>query len=219
MSLLGKDHCENTTAPTYLFFATSSFTVLITVVASLGNLLVILAVCINPNKDMRSPFNYFIANLSFADLIVGLITAPLGTGYHIIAGLGAENDQFKDSMLVTYYMSCTASLLSLTALALDRYVAITYPLLYRAKLNPTRALLVAIVVWVLSILSSMLYFAVGHNRYRFIFATTAVASTFAVLIFTNVKIFKYLRLQVKQWDNLHDSSVENLAKRSSGKRK
>ena len=215
MSLLGKDLCDNTTAPTYLSFATTSCTVLITVVASLGNFLVILAVCINPNKDMRSPFNYFIANLSFADLIVGLITAPLGTGYHIIEGLGMKNDRFKDSMHITYFISCTASLLSLTALALDRYIAITYPLVYRAKLNPTRALLVAIVVWVLSILLSMLYFVVGYNRYRFVFATTAVATTFAVLIFTNAKIFKYLRLQVKQWDDLHDSSEENLVKKQA----
>ncbi|KAK2557657.1 Beta-1 adrenergic receptor [Acropora cervicornis] len=215
MSLLGKDACDNTTAPTYLSFATTSCAVLITVVASLGNFLVILAVCINPNKDMRSPFNYFIANLSFADLIVGLITAPLGTGYHIIEGLGMKNDRFRDSMHITYFISCTASLLSLTALALDRYIAITYPLVYRAKLNPTRALLVAIVVWVLSILLSMLYFVVGYNPYRFVFATTAVATTFAVLIFTNTKIFKYLRLQVKQWDDLHDSSEENLAKKQA----
>ncbi|XP_015776142.1 PREDICTED: D(2) dopamine receptor-like [Acropora digitifera] len=215
MSLLGKDPCDNTTAPTYLSFATTSCTVLITVVASMGNFLVILAVCINPNKDMRSPFNYFVANLSFADLIVGLITAPLGTGYHIIEGIGMKNDRFRDSMHITYFISCTASLLSLTALALDRYAAITYPLVYRAKLNPTRALLVAIVVWVLSILLSMLYFVVGYNRYRFIFATTAVATTFVVLTVTNAKIFKYLRLQVKQWDDLHDSSEENVIKKQA----
>lgn len=32
-------------------------------------------------------------------------------------------------------------------------------------------------------------------------------------MFTNAKIFKYLRFQVKQWDDLHDSSEENLAKK------
>ncbi|XP_068699770.1 adenosine receptor A2a-like [Montipora capricornis] len=213
MSLLGKYPCDNTTAPTYLSFATTSCTVLTTVVATVGNILVILAVYLNPNKDLRSPFNYFVANLSFADLVVGVVTAPLGTAFHIMEGLGMVNDRFKDSMHTTYFISCTASLLSLTALALDRYVAITYPLIYRTKLNPTRALLVSMVVWIISILLSLLYYVVGYNRYRFIFASTAVVTTFVVLMFTNAKIFKYLRFQVKQWDDLHDSSEENLAKK------
>ncbi|XP_068756095.1 trace amine-associated receptor 9-like [Montipora capricornis] len=213
MSLLGKSPCDNTTAPTYLSFATTSCSALITAVATVGNILVILAVYLNPNKDLRSPFNYFVANLSFADLVVGVVTAPLGTAFHIMEGLGMVNDRFKDSMHTTYFISCTASLLSLTALALDRYVAITYPLIYRTKLNPTRALLVSIVVWIVSILLSLLYFVVGYNRYRFIFASTAVGTTFLVLMFTNAKIFKYLRFQVKQWDDLRDSSEESLAKK------
>ena len=218
MSLLGKYPCDNTTAPTYLSFATTSCTALITAVATVGNILVILAVYLNPNKDLRSPFNYFVANLSFADLVVGVVTAPLGTGFHIMEGLGMVNDRFKDSMHTTYFISCTASLLSLTALALDRYVAITYPLIYRTKLNPTRALLVSIVVWIVSVLLSLLYFVVGYNRYRFIFASTAVGTTFVVLLFTNAKILKYLRFQVKQWDDLHDSSEESLAKKRAMER-
>ncbi|XP_068754113.1 adenosine receptor A2a-like [Montipora capricornis] len=213
MSLLGKYPCNNMPAPTFLSFATTSCTVLITAVATVGNILVILAVCLNPNKDLRSPFNYFVANLCFADLLVGVVTAPLATGFHIREGLGMANDRFKDSMSMTFFIPCTASLLSLTALALDRYVAITYPLIYRTKLNPTRALLVSMVVWIVSILLCMLYFVVGYNRYRFIFATTAVGTTFVVLMFTNAKIFKYLRFQVKLWDDLHDSSEESLAKK------
>ncbi|XP_068752793.1 adenosine receptor A2a-like [Montipora capricornis] len=213
MSLFGKTPCDNTTAPTYLSFATTSCTALITAVATVGNILVILAVYLNPNKDLRSPFNYFVANLSFADLIVGVVTAPLATGFHIREGLRMVNDRFNDSMRMTFFIPCTASLFNLTALALDRYVAITYPLIYRTKLNPTRAFLVSLVVWILSILISMLYFVVGYNRYRFIFATTAVGTTFLVLMFTNAKIFKYLRFQAKQWDDFYDSSKEGLAKK------
>ena len=57
----------------------------------------------------------------------------------------------------------------------------------------------------------MVYFIIGYNKFRFVFANTAIAITFAVLIFTTTKIFKYLRCQVRQWDSLHDSSEENLA--------
>ena len=171
----------------------------------------VLAVFLNPNKDLRTPFNYFVANLSTADLIVGLITGPMSTIYHIFEGLGMLKQRFKDVVHITFFISWTASLLSLTALALDRYLAITYPLIYQTKLNPVRALLVSLLVWIVSILLPMIYFIVGYNKFRFVFANTAVALTFAVLIFTNTKIFKYLRQQVEQWDDLHDSTEENLA--------
>lgn len=215
MSLLGEYPCDNTSAPTYLSFSTASCTALTTIVASVGNLLVVLAIFLNPNKDFRSPFNYLVANLSFADLVVGLIVAPLATVYHILEGVGKLTKQFEDGVHITYFVSCTASLLSLTALAVDRYLAITYPMMYRTKLNPLRALLVSVVVWIVSIALSMIYFAVGYNKFRFIFANTAVAITFVVLIFTNAKIFKYLRCQVSQWDSLHDSSEENMAKKQA----
>ena len=42
-----------------------------------GNLLVVMAVFIDPNKDLRSPFMYFVANLAMADLLVGLVTDPV----------------------------------------------------------------------------------------------------------------------------------------------
>ena len=107
----------------------------------------------------------------------------------------------------------TASLLSLAAFAVDRYVAITYPLFYRSKLNSVRTFLVSLVVWIISISLSVSYFVVGHNKFRFIFANTAVAVTFFVLLFTDSKIFNFLRVQVNEWDNLHNTTEENLAKK------
>ena len=205
MSLIGKYPCDNTSAPTYLSFFTASTSIFITVVASVGNSLVVLAVLLNPNKDLRSPFTYFLVNLSVADLVVGLVLGPLSTVYHIFEGVGMLHQGFKGVSHILYFISCTASLLNLIALAIDRYCAIMYPLQYRAKLSSIRAL------WIISALLPMIYFIIGFNKFRFVFANTAIAITFAVLIFTTTKIFKYLRCQVRQWDSLHDSSEENLA--------
>ena len=36
-----------------------------------GNLLVIVVIAADPFKNLRTPFNYLVANLAFADLIVG----------------------------------------------------------------------------------------------------------------------------------------------------
>ena len=95
MSLLEKYPCDNTTAPTYLSFSTASCSALIAFIATVGNFLVILAVILNPCKDLRSPFNYFVANLSFADLVVGLIVAPLSVAYHVMEGVSHRNQYLQ----------------------------------------------------------------------------------------------------------------------------
>ena len=218
MSLLDKYPCDNITAPSYLSFSSASFSILSVVVATVANFLVILAVFLDPNKDLRSPFNYFVGNLALADLVVGLLSSPLAAVYLIHEGLKLHNQVFRSLRHMTYFISCTASLLSLTALALDRYVAITYPLHYRTKLSPIRAFLFSCLVWIVSILLCLVYFIVGYDKFRFVFANTAVVVTIEAMIFTNVKIFKYLRCQVVQWDALHDSTDENLAMKQAVKR-
>ena len=160
MSLLGKYPCDNITAPIYLSFSSAACTILSSLVASFGNFLVVLAVFLDPNKDLRSPFNYFVANLGLADLIVGLVTSPLAATHLISEGLKNPNHQFRVWMHMTYFISCFASLLSLTALALDRYVAVKYPLLSRYKLSPMRAFLISLLVWTVSILFSHIYYSI-----------------------------------------------------------
>ena len=213
--ILGIDLCEDVTPPTYLSFFTASSSILITFVAFVGNSLVIIAVIWNPYKDLGKPFYYFVMNLSIADLLVGLILGPLSTIAHIFQGLEMKlPGEIAPLIIVVYFVLCTASLLSLTALALERYLAIMHPLSYQTRLHHARAfLLVSVVVWITSILLSMIFFISGYNRYRFIFANTTVSVTIATLIFTNAKILKYLRHQMQQWDDLHKTTEKNLITR------
>ena len=208
--ILGEDPCEKVQAPTHLSIFTASSSILITIVASVGNAIVVLAVFLNPNRDMRTPFYYFVANLSIADLIVGLITGSMSAIYHILAALNVTEEHFRTVMIVAFFVSCTVSLLSLQALAMERYLAIMHPAIYRTMLSPVRAFLVSVLVWILSILLSTIYFFVQYNTYRFIFGNTALAFTIVVLIFTNTKILKHLREQIQHWDTLHESTEENL---------
>ena len=213
MSLIHRlDTCENATVtpPTYLSFFTASSSILITIVASVGNSLLIIAVIWDPYKDLRIPFNYFLVNLSIADLVVGLILGPLSTIFHMLEGHNKLKSSFKDAVYVTYFTLCATSLLSLTALGLDRYFAIIHPLSYRANLKPIRVLLISVLLWIVSILLSMIYFIVGYNRFRFIFANTAVAVTIIELIFTNTKILKHLQHHIQQWGDLQENTEEDL---------
>ena len=103
---------------------------------------------------------------------------------------------------VGYFISCIASLFSLVALTVDRFIAITYPMKYRIKLNSRRTAAISLILWIISIGFPFLYFEVGYLKYQFFFANTAVVSTFAVLCLTYAKVFQSFKSQVKNWDSL-----------------
>lgn len=215
MLFLDEHPCRNATMPQHQLFITGGISTLLCLVTVPGNLLVVLAVFIDPNKELRSPFSYFVANLAFADLLAGLVTEPVSAIYHIKKALGLVN-QGHYALHMTFFISCLASILSLAALTLDRFVAITQPLKYRAKgLNPGRAALVCATVWSVSLGLPFVYFYVGYIRYAFLFANSAVVLTFLVLLFAYIRIYRIFRAQVREWDNLHDSSEENRVKKQA----
>lgn len=205
MSLIGSYPCSNISAPTALSITSATLCSILTLTAVTGNVLVLLAVIIDPNRNLRSPFNFLVANLAAADLIVGCIALPMSVEFYVREARSERLTLLPrdDARRVGYFISCTASLLSVAALTIDRFIAISYPLKYRAKLNSRRTTAISIVLWIMSIGFPFLYFKVGYLKYQFFFANTAVVSTFAVLCLTYVKVFKAFKSQVKHWDSLH----------------
>lgn len=164
MSLFEKHPCANVTPPTVLSYTTASISIFISIVATIGNSLVLLAVLIDPNRNLRSPFNWFVANLALADVLVGMVAAPLSAVFHISEGLKTSlHLKIENFLYFSYFIACTASLLSLIILAVDRYVAITFPLLYVVKVNSIKAFATLACAWVTSFILSLVYFKVGLN--------------------------------------------------------
>lgn len=216
MSLVGLYSCTNISAPTSLSITSASFCSILSLTAVTGNILVLLAVVIDPNRNLRSPFNFLVANLAVADLIVGCFALPMSVEAYIREALSEDYQILPrdNARRVGYFISCTASLFSLAALTVDRFIAITYPMKYRIKLNSRRTAAISLILWIISIGFPFLYFEVGYLKYQFFFANTAVVSTFAVLCLTYAKVFQSFKSQVKNWDNLHSGpDSENYAKR------
>lgn len=220
MSLIGLYPCTNVSAPTSLSITSASFCSVLAVTAITGNVLVLLAVVIDPNRNLRSPFNFLVANLAAADLIVGCFALPMSVEFYIREASSLELKILPrdDARRVGYFISCTASLFSLAALTVDRFIAITYPMKYRAKLNARRTAAISLGLWLISIAFPFLYFQVGYLKYQFFFANTAVVATFVVLCLTYAKVFKAFKNQVKHWDTLHSGPErENYVKRRTMK--
>ncbi|XP_075222009.1 octopamine-Tyramine receptor [Lycorma delicatula] len=122
--------------------------ILLTIV---GNVLVILSVF--THKPLRIVQNFFIVSLAVADLTVALLVLPYNVVYYLL-GRWVFGIHVCKMWLTCDVMCCTASILNLCAIALDRYWAITDPINYAQKRTMKRVVLMITVVWILSALIS-----------------------------------------------------------------
>ncbi|XP_076180407.1 serotonin receptor [Ptiloglossa arizonensis] len=118
--------------------------ILVTVV---GNLFVIAAILLE--RNLQSVANYLIVSLAVADLMVACLVMPLGAVYEINSGwsLGPE---LCDMWTSSDVLCCTASILHLVAIAVDRYWAVT-DLNYIQARNPRRIGILIVTVWLVSL--------------------------------------------------------------------
>lgn len=109
-----------------------------------GNVLVCIAVCMV--RKLRRPCNYLLVSLALSDLCVALLVMPMALLYEVL-----ERWSFG-TLLCDIWVSfdvlcCTASILNLCAISVDRYLAITKPLEYGVKRTPRRMMLCVGIVW------------------------------------------------------------------------
>lgn len=124
------------------------FIILLTII---GNVLVILSVF--TYKPLRIVQNFFIVSLAVADLTVAILVLPLNVVYSVI-GQWIFGIHLCKMWLTSDVLCCTASILNLCAIALDRFWAITDPINYAQKRTLKRVLVMIAAVWILSLLIS-----------------------------------------------------------------
>ncbi|XP_069690261.1 probable G-protein coupled receptor No9 [Periplaneta americana] len=120
---------------------------LINVMVIVGNCLVIAAVFMS--SKLRSVTNLFIVSLAVADLMVGLAVLPFSATWEVFK-VWIFGDVWCSIWLAVDVWMCTASILNLCAISLDRYVAVTRPVTYPSIMSSGRAKLLIAGVWVLS---------------------------------------------------------------------
>ena len=123
---------------------------------------------------------------------------PVSVAFHINEALRLNYVDIK-ILHVLYFNLSTASILTLAALTVDRYVAVAMPVKYKTMVTSRRAIVASLSIWVAALGFSFIYFKLGFIFFSFVFANTAVFSTFAVLIFVHVNILKRLRERSKYW--------------------
>jgi hypothetical protein len=190
--------------------------ILITVILSLidfmtfsGNLLVIIAIV--STKTLQTITNLFILSLAVADMLVSILVMPLS-----IITIAQNHKWYFGQIICDLYISsdimlCTASILNLCCISLDRYFAITRPLVYCRKRSTKLARKMIGLVWIGSILITCppVFGWNDENRsinncnlntllsYRIFSSTGSFFLPCTVMIFVYLRIFKVIHEREK----------------------
>uniref|UniRef100_A0A3Q4H4A6 Dopamine receptor D2 like n=1 Tax=Neolamprologus brichardi TaxID=32507 RepID=A0A3Q4H4A6_NEOBR len=167
-------------SPPYNFYAVLLVLLIFCVV--FGNVLVCVAV--SRERALQTTTNYLIVSLAVSDLLLATLVMPWGV-YLEVVGEWRFSLIHCDILLTLDVMMCTASILNLCAISIDRYTAVAMPLLYNTRYSSRRRVAVMIsVVWFLSFaISCPLLFGLNNT------GTTCSFADPAFVVYSSVASF------------------------------
>lgn len=168
----------------------------LSLIAIAGNTLVIFVVI--RKRNMQTITNVFIANLALADVAIGIFTIPFQF-YAALVQRWVIADFMCQVAPFVKNLSVNVSILTLTVIAFDRYVAVMNPL--RAGFRKKVAMLVLLAIWILSSLSSLPEILYYHTKHFFFVQTWErklvchvewPSHTFHVVYFSYLILLQYI---------------------------
>ncbi|XP_002732494.2 neuromedin-K receptor-like [Saccoglossus kowalevskii] len=115
------------------------------IIAAGGNIIVIWIVL--AHRRMRTVTNYFLLNLAFADALIAILNIPFNFSF-LLNNIWYFGFVYCKIAKFTGTLMVTASIFTLSAIAVDRYIAIVHPM--KPRMSKTKAKSIIFLVWVLS---------------------------------------------------------------------
>ena len=164
---------------------------LLSVTAFLGNTLILVA--LHKETSLHPPSKVLFCSLALTDLFVGIIAGPLTATYEISVVKGKGDICYYAVLMSDFssYTLCSVSLLTLTAISVDRLLALLLGIRYRQVVTLKRTRITAIGLWILSIFgaSTLFWNRLIISWYQYIGTAVCLVTT----IFAYTKIFFTLR--------------------------
>ena len=163
----------------------------VAITAIVGNTLILVA--LHKETSLHPPSKLLFRNLATTDLCVGLIVEPVYVTYFI----STLNERWNICPYVfavfgiTGYILCGVSLFTLTAISVDRLLALLLGLRYRQVVTLKRIYRIVVVFWVLSTAGATMFF--WSERITSWYICVVEALCVVTSIFSYTKIFLTLR--------------------------
>ena len=136
--------------------------VILSLTAILGNFLILIA--LRKESSLHPPSKLLYRCLAITDLLVGLVSQPL----HAIYWISIANEHWnlcrytRDAAYITSYTLCGVSLGTITAITVDRLLALLLGLRYKTNVTLKRTSIILAAVWVLSGVAALCYISDYH---------------------------------------------------------
>ena len=137
----------------------STFNIFLSITAVLGNTLILVA--LRKVSSLHPPSKLLFRCLATTDLCVGLVAEPLSVVYWV----SLTHEQWKlcrftlASLVIAGYTLCSVSLLTMTAISVDRLLALLLGLRYRQVVTLKRTYVIVVIFWIMSAAASIFYLA------------------------------------------------------------
>ena len=186
----------NSESTEYLFIG-HIVTAVINSVSSLtavaGNVVVILAVWRTP--ALHTPSNTFLCCLAISDLAVGLIAQPCFV-IHKIGELLQNYSMYCTTRILNEslgYITAGTSVLTMTGVAIERYLALYLNLRYKQIITTKRILVAALCLWVFFISFAASRFWIANDNIFNNIAIPVIGCSLVFTILAYMKVLKYVR--------------------------
>ena len=169
----------------------SAMNIFLSITAVLENTLILVA--LHKESSLHPPSKLFLRSLATTDLCVGLIAQPTYASYEISLlkrHWSVCRYTFATSFLAGYIL-CSMSLLTLSAISVDRLLALLLGLRYRQVVTLKKTFAVVVLFWFVSLLAAATYFVnfLVTLSYCYVLVSLCLGTSF----FSYTKIFLTLR--------------------------
>ena len=166
----------------------SAVNILLSITATLGNSLILVA--LHKESSLHPPSKLLYRCLATTDLLVGLVNQPLYAADWM--SVVYEHWSFcryaRDATVISSYVLCGVSLMTMTAISVDRLLAMLLGLRYKEIVTLRRTYIILAIVWIVSLLSGLFF----HLNYRITFwlSFTGAPLCLVISIASYTKIFR-----------------------------
>ena len=157
----------------------------------LGNTLILAA--LHKESSLHPPSKLLLRSLAITDLLVGIIVEPLNVAYLMSVKSKRWDICYNVyvALFTASYILCSVSLLVLTAISVDRLLALWLGLRYRQVVTLRSVYITVIVMWVLPIVATTSY--IWNPQLLSLLLYIHLSFCLSIIIFSYMKIFFTLR--------------------------
>ena len=187
--------------------------ILLSITAFAGNSLILVA--LHKESSLHPPSKLLYCCLATTDLLFGLVSLPLSV-LHLMSVV-QEHWSFcrfvRDAAYITGYVLFLVSLMTMTAISLDRLLALLLGLRYKQIVTLKRTYIIVTTFWVFNLVASLSGFF--YHRIMFMYSSLVISFCLVISFASYTKIFctlRYHQAQVRDQQQLSQTNALNTAR-------